>query len=271
MAVNYESNNVTAIASTNSLGLTVPTGTTTGNLLLAQIIHTNTQTVTPPSGYTLVLATTVGVQYQSTYYKIAVSGDTPGSTHTFSMSATSLCGGGLTRYSGTNTNTPIFESASGSGGAPTNTPSFSNTITNHMPDSMIVIHARGAGGFITGMGSYAVVTSNPTWTEIYDSNYTNTIDFSSAHGLRTATTATGNSSLVSTGDPAEFICHLIAIAPPLITTTTDTVTETDSLRYSMSMFPTDTITETDTVTAERSKTWVTQNKNTSTWVNPDKT
>lgn len=272
MAVAYQSSSVSTLTAQTDIAITKPTGLAVDDLMLAHI-GTSSATVTPSSGFSQIQNTVINGFRQITYSKIATSGDVAASTFTFTCSSTQTCGGALSRYSGANTASPVFESGSGTS-AGTGSPTFTSTITNHISNAMLVIFASAnASSGASSISNYAVVTSNPTWVEAYDQNYISIFNIASAYGLRSQTTATGNSSFSSGADPASAYhnCHVIAISPPLETTTIETVTETDSIPIGITAKIAETVTETDTVTSERAKTWVTQDKSSTTWVNPDKT
>jgi len=276
MAVAYKSSNIFPITSTNNVFITKPTDLAVGDLLIAHIFNAKAQTITPPSGFTALLTTTttgsINQHAMYLFWKVADAGDVAATTFSFTTASSQTAGGGLMAFTGATSFAPIPEFA-GSTANNTGSPSFANTITPHIADSMILI----LGGLITagstsGVSTYAIATSNPSWTEIYDDSPDTARRFYAAYGSRPQTTATGNSSVVGAGTytTSDWVGQMLAIMPLQLQTITDTVTCTDSQNYLIANIFTDTLNITDLVTTLKQRVWKTLQKNVSTWLNQDK-
>jgi hypothetical protein len=123
-----------AAAGATTLVLNKPTGTATGDLMLAAIVldgGSNTTISAAPAGWTRVRAqdnstTNVGVV---TYWKFAAAGDAPTTQYTWTFNS-ARAAGGILRYSGVNA-TPINVSGGGNGTVnPITAPSVNTTAAN---------------------------------------------------------------------------------------------------------------------------------------------
>lgn len=269
MAVAYQTHAITTISSTSSIVITKPASLAVGDLMVAQIFSTSTPN-SLPSGFTQLL-TTVNTNRSTICYKVADSGDVAASDFTFGLPGTELSGGALIRISGATSVAPIPESA-GATATNTATPSFANTITPHVADSLLLFFTTTTATSITGISGYSVTTSDPTWTELYDSIASSVRGFSAAYASRPQVTATGNSTCTGANifTTSTWTGQIIAVMPPLESNPTETVTCTDAVQQTIMSTYSDTVTPTDTITAEKQKTWATQNKSSTTWANIDK-
>lgn len=269
MAVAYQTHAITAIVSTSSIVITKPASLAVGDLIVAQIFSTSTPN-SLPSGFTQLL-TTVNTNRSTICYKVADSGDVAASDFTFGLPGTELSGGALIRISGATSANPIPESA-GATATNTATPSFANTITPHVADSLLLFFTTTTATSITGISTYAVTTSDPSWTEIYDSIASSVRGFSAAYATRPQTTATGNSTCAGANifTTSTWTGQILAIMPPFESNPAETVTCTDVAQNTIISTYSDTVTPVDTVISEKQKTWVTVNKSSSTWLSQDK-
>ena len=269
MAVAYQTHAITAIVSTNSIVITKPTSLAVGDLMVAQIFSTSTPN-SLPSGFTQLL-TTVNTNRSTICYKVADSGDVAASDFTFGLPGTELLGGALIRISGATSANPIPESA-GATATNTATTSFANTITPHVADSLLLFFTTTTATSITGISTYAVTTSDPSWTEMYDSIASSVRGFSAAYATRPQTTATGNSTCAGANifTTSTWTGQIIAIMPPIETTIAESVTCTDTIQQTIRSTYSDTVTPTETITSEKQKNWATQQKSGTTWTTQDK-
>lgn len=183
-----------------TLTLTKPASLAVGNLLLAFASGKEggpTFTWDDKAGWT-----TVGSQtYQGdgigtkVYAKTADSGDVAASDFTFVGSHSNGLCGIIYRISGPTTtlsNIVIAAALGGSGSSASQV--YANTITP-AADSIIIQHFT-VKDVATTNGTYAIVTSNPSWTERFDNSFTTLTDVSCANAsaTRPEATATGNGS-----------------------------------------------------------------------------
>lgn len=138
MAVAYGSSS-SAVASSgsniSSLDLGLPSGTAAGDLLVACLVATQSQTITNPSGFTTLLTqdASTGVRMRVAW-KVAAGGDNV----TFSVSpSTSAVAGSIVRITGADTVSPIRDSA-GAGSASA-TSGASPALAGTQPTDMVVI------------------------------------------------------------------------------------------------------------------------------------
>jgi hypothetical protein len=125
------------------------------------------------------------------------------------------------------------------------------------------------------MSAYAVTTSDPTWTELYDNNSVGNTIMSLAYATRVESTATGDSSVTCSGTVESWAAQKIVIDRlySFSTTISDSTTASDTATNMVGFVNThtDSVTGTDTLTVEEQKMWTTLNKSTTTWLNQDKT
>ncbi len=92
-----------------SLGLATPSGTLSGDVLLAAIaIRPHTVTITAPAGWTLVRRVDNAATNQNSlavYRRVAAASEP--TTHTFTFSASSGSAGGIVAFYGVDTTTPV--------------------------------------------------------------------------------------------------------------------------------------------------------------------
>lgn len=275
MAVAVQSSSSTAWASSATVVITKPTGVVVGDLLIAQIGYTSdgTFTITPPAGWTTIQQTNIGVEMAiEVFYKVATSTETAASDFTFTCNNTTFVAGGMMRIDGQSATTPIWTSAEGT---VTNSaaPSFTNTITPAVANSLILMFPGAWDSNNSAIATYAIATSNPSWTELWDldtaSNSGQSI--SAAWALRPQTTATGNSSCAGGDANTDWACIMVAIPEIKTFTISDTTTVTEvSVLFGIGLLVTETINLVE-VTAEAVFDAVKNvAKNISTWINQDK-
>lgn len=263
---------------TGDLVLTKPTGLAVGDLMVVAIIQLNADSVTTPSGWSnFVNKSSSGGSVQLRFYsKTADSSDVAASNFTFVDDGdASPKTGSILRIAGFNTATPSSVFNGDGTQASTATPSFASTVTPDSPDS-IVLFAIGTYGGDTShtFSSYAVVTSNPSWTEIMDLYYpnsTSSLGFGLAWASRPQITATGNSSCtISISSRTQIVNEMIVIRSQIASSTTETTSVLDTFIKTFNKVILDTVSAVDTLTAIKGRFWGTLTKNVSSWINTDK-
>lgn len=128
-AVGYRSATCGQASGTSSITLNKPTGTVSGDVLVAHIGTSNGPALTTPSGWTQIpnLAGIINAdQRLVSYYKVA-GGSEPAS-YTFTTGATDGIAGGIAAYTGVDTTAPIA-------GTPAQTLNETITVTDTLPNS----------------------------------------------------------------------------------------------------------------------------------------
>jgi len=109
----WRSDTGTGVLLGTSITLTKPSGTASGDVLVAAIDIAGTTTVTAPSGWTLVRSTTSGSSLtQATY--VHVAGTSEPSSYQWRFSSLRMASGVMAAYVGVNTTTPVDVSSGGS-------------------------------------------------------------------------------------------------------------------------------------------------------------
>jgi hypothetical protein len=96
-----------------SITLTKPSGTASGDVLVAAVDIGGTTTVTAPSGWTLVRSTTSGTSLTQAIY-VHVAGTSEPSSYQWRFSSARLASAVMAAYIGVNTTTPVDVSSGGS-------------------------------------------------------------------------------------------------------------------------------------------------------------
>ena len=216
MAVEIRSHGVSTPASSSSVVITKPSGLAVGDLMVAHIATYTDPTVTNSSGFTTILSTAVSEGVRSHLaWKIATSGDVAASNFTFTLSDTVVSMGAIIAFTGHDATTPIGASNGSANGTDTTTISAA-AITPPVADSMILFFSASRGSITTTpyVSGHSIPTSNPTWTELYDTTTTigSDLNHTLAYGIRTATTSTGTGT--ATQASSRKNCgQLVAISP----------------------------------------------------------
>jgi len=218
-----DTSQVTSTAAT-TLGIGRPSGTATGDLLVAGITFAGgTGTLIPPAnvptGWTLIKradnTTNVGM---ATYYKVA--GSSEPATYTWTFSTSVRASGGIVRYTGANTSDPIdtFNLATGND---TTSPFRVTT-----PSVTTSTNQEALVGFY-GIGAKATWTASSGLTEQFDAQNMNAAGPSSEGSTGTqataGTTSAANNATATAG--GQFVSQLVALNPkPVDTYGTDPAT-----------------------------------------------
>lgn len=279
MSANIRSSSNTALAALSTpfaITLTKPAGVIDGDELIAVVMcfGGNRSISTVPSGWTLVTSQNVATSDLCSVYKKTASGEP--ASWTWNASGITVGGGGVIALIDYDATTPVDISAVAAAAA-TTTPSFANTVTPARDNELLIMFVSAGNGRlgITDISGYAIVTSNPTWIELFDLNYSSvsSYDLGVAYAIRPAVTATGNSSAVIGGgiSPYGSGCIIIGVKRTLAyaPTVKDTEVMTDNETVIRNRVATikDTEVMTDSAVAVVARTWTTLTKHVSTWLN----
>lgn len=269
MAIGVQSIQTTAWASASSVVVTKPVSLAVNDLMIGHIVTLSTVSAAP-SGWTLVQSQadggTTSINY--VYYKIADSGDVAATDFTWGTAGTAPITGNIFRITGHDLVTPIGDSAKQSA-SNSATPSFANTITPSARGNSLIIMALSSNPNATDVTNYAIATSNPTWTEAYDSISAST-SASAAYALRPQTTATGNSSAAGGDGTTDWSSIILAITESITINISDTQSTTETFFGSMDSRISDTVSLLDSLASTVSNVWTNVTKNISTWINQSK-
>lgn len=205
-AVTYRASAATCNATANS-SVSVPAGTTNGDVMLMVINSKDNAVQATPSGWTRI-----GTQLNngsslttSIFYRVA---NNEPASYSPSTTAVSHCLG-ISSFSGADTSSPI--NASSQRANPSSTTVTANAITPSVADTQVVF-ISGYGNDITHSGYSG---TNPTFIERYDVNTSQGTDnaIALASGGKTDTTSTGNRTANATSPAAVNNGYLVAIAP----------------------------------------------------------
>lgn len=214
MAIAYQSIGTgpftSADGADHKVTITKPSGLAEGDTMVLLVGGTlNSGDYVTPSGWTLLgkgghaSGTPSQVCVTAMYYKTASSGDAAASD--FLITLTTIDGttneymvGAIVRVTGTNpvVSASYFALQEDTNGGTTNT--YTNSITPGAADSLLIMGVLGRGGTTPTISGYAITTSDPTWTERYDTFVNDATDFSFAVATasRPQVTATGDSTAV---------------------------------------------------------------------------
>lgn len=268
MAIAFQSAQ-SATVNGGSLVITKPVSTAVGDLLVAVIATQNTMS-TAPSGWTQLSnqASPGSLVNLYVYYIFATSTEVAASNFTWTA-ASNVMEGGIARITGNiHTVSPVSVFAKTNAAAST-TPSYAITVTPTTPNSILLFCIGSGAGVGTNTSStYAIVTSNPSWTEAFDVS-TTTGGGSSGHaamayGSRAAITATGNASAAFSAN-WESSAFMVVVRPQFTVTLTETLTMADTLVKKITKLFTDTLTMSDTLASIKSRLWRSATKPVTTW------
>lgn len=217
MAVTFRAAATMAGASAAAFTCNKPTGTVDNDFMIAEFLTEPSKTVSAPAGWSLLESTQVASSpnvKHLVYYKKAAS---EGASYTWTWTGSVATIGGIITVTG---QSPTF--AFGAKGTNWNSARYANQATPttsgctpDAADNLLIIIGSEAFGAGTTWGSYAVSTSNPTWTEAWDINTTATspdVSAYCAYGSRAVATATGDASATSSVGEEDCI-FILAISP----------------------------------------------------------
>jgi hypothetical protein len=170
-----------------------PPNTKDGDVMLAFIAMNASKALTAPSGWTPITSATNGLQ-TSAYWKLASSGDAPGSSWLWTHSGNVSHAGAIVSYSGVDGATPIDTSATSTDASGTTHTAAS--VTTSATNAMVVI--------AQGLAANGTFTPAPGTTERTDVPYPgNSASLLTSDILRSSSGATGTfvatSSVSATG------------------------------------------------------------------------
>lgn len=269
----YQSSQTTGWTTATSIAITKPTSLAVGDLMIAR--HTVETASYGSWGFTDLGNNTDGVSQYGTRlgFKIADSSDVAASSFTFSTNGSKIQFGSITRITGADTG---VASVKFGGAATTDTanPSLAAgvTPTDH-GDSVLLLVFWSESTTSAGIGTYAIATSNPSWTEAYDVSNGSLSPFSGAslaYATRSQLTATGNISANGGNATTDWTGQILAIAVPLTIIATDTVTLTEVWKENIKIVQQETAILTEAATATPTNPITNTTKSSSTWINTTK-
>lgn len=221
----FASSQVTTWATDTSRVVTKPVSLAVGDLLVAQYILDGTVS-TVPSGFTLK-DSQLNVFTSAIYYKIADSGDVAATNFTFTSTGSVFQFCSMTRITGASSTGASYVYGEGTTND-TATPSVTAGVTpKDYGDSVLLLQYWFGSTSVASIATYAIATSNPSWTEAYDVNSGN-YDAAMAYGTRPQVTATGNISCAGGTGSSDWVGQLLAIPAPHLYTLAETSTTTEA-------------------------------------------
>jgi hypothetical protein len=277
MAVAYGTQANTGWASGTDVTNNKPSGLAVGDLMIWFLVHSGNEMSTP-TGWTAFpgFITNAGSTKATwMYYKYADSSDVSGSSFSVHISSGStLYYSIIVRVTGaTNLGSSLLQSYSNT--TNTQTPSFTGLTPNSRGNNLLLQFWQGANigaGQMQDVTTYAIATSNPTWTEIVDVLDGGT-DFSASvvWALRPEVTATGNFSCATGADnTTDWVGVLVSIAPAWITTVSESITMTEGWKANPGIRTAESLTMTESYDMDDSIVWSTDSKTATSWDTDDK-
>lgn len=240
-----------------------------GDLLIAHLFYNkNSASITLPTDWTQIVKTENAgdVVTSQLSYKIADASDAAGQTLQWDQDG----GAGVMKLAVmriTGHKAVSFIAASSGQSNDASATITAPTVTPVEAESMIMFFTAGDGSSTT-VDSYAIATSTPTFTELYENNGSSYF-FSGAWGIRTAITATG-SGTATASNTVNSVGHLVVVSAPQSFSATDTVTGTDTFLGGLTTIILDTLTLTDTVASLIARLWTKLSRNIKSWTNQNK-
>ena len=143
-----------------SLAMSIPPGTTSGDVMVTSITVTpSTTSITPPSGWTVVqdiLQPQAASSHLITYYRIATSSEPTSYTWSFPSSHSGAVGG-IATFSGVDTSNPIGSSASLVENGKNAVNHTAPSITASTDDMLVTVHEYQSSGTWTPPGGMTEV------------------------------------------------------------------------------------------------------------------
>jgi len=262
----YQSTQNSGWATTTSSVVTKPSGVAVGDLLVLYWAYEVDASPNAPGGWTAIRTTTNSLSC-SLYYRVADSSDVSASNYTFTSVNSRKQIAVITRITGQGTGN--FFSDTGGTTNNTATPSVAGLTPVNRADSNLILQYWQATTSTTAVGSYAITTDNPSWTEAFDVADSTTNNISMAYATRSQQTATGNVSCAGGAGTTDWVGQVVAIAPNWSTTTTESVSLIETKKLSFVMSKNETVTLTENVDADESRLWINDDKPSSTWNNTE--
>lgn len=257
-------------SSASDVTITKPSGLAVGDLLLAMATGVGNVLNAAPTGFTLITNQTDGAaSLKSTLsYKIADSADVSATDFTFPGVAVNHIWS-LTRISGNSQSAESYKFNSGAA-SNTGTPSIAATITpKSYGDSTLLLQYWCSSTGTSDVTTYAIATSNPSWTEGYDVDSTNQQRVSMASAARPEVTATGNVSCAGGGGTTDWGVIIISIPVTYTATGSDTLAMVEGVKQDIDARIDESLAMVEDSDADK-QGWTNTNKSSSTWTNLDK-
>jgi len=274
------------IGTGGSLTITKPAGLVVGDMMFVHLIGQdagagNSLTYTS-SGFTQLFTSGnlsgSNINY-NILWKVAVAADVAAASFVFVPSTSNVnvwSYGRLSAWTNPDNLFPINVSNVGTGLSTAS--ATSSGITPTVSPILLLMFAGGSNdSAIRTVASYAVVTTNPTWTEHYDAGVipastSEKITLAVATGFRTALTATGNATATFSGSQETYQLAIIALAQQVNRPTSIvlplTVPNVIIPFVVQTFFALLTVVEPVIVIVANK--WSNTQKNVSTWLNPPK-
>lgn len=193
-----------------SLVVSRPEGAQVGDVMIAQVVAKATSvTITPPAGWSVVDDTTSGPVLRMATYRRVAAADDPASW-SFALSVPAPAAGGISAYSGVDTDHPIDDHA---------TAATSGDVTSHPAPGVAATRPGARLLDFYGMGSSTDVTPDPINSERYDTN-TGPLGVTAevADSTSTATGPVGARTATSAAS-ARSVAHSVVLRPARVETT----------------------------------------------------
>ena len=224
MAV-YQSVQTTTPAAGTSVVITKPTSLAVGDIMVAHIAHSGTNsTINTPTGWTDIADTSFSANFRAkVLFKVVDAGDVAASNFTFTGNGTGgpYIGGAILRINGSGLS--LVNDGVGSSAWSGTSANLAIGITATRASDLYLIFTTNNSAGSQNISGYAIATSNPSWTEAYEVN-TGARSFSGAYATRAQITATGNVSFNAAVSATAAAAVIVAIASPIsVTTDADSV------------------------------------------------
>jgi hypothetical protein len=232
-----------------------------------------------PAGWTLLETQAITSRITGyCYYKLA--GASEGSDYTWTWAGSGAHKTGIImRITGAENTNPIDAHASSTAENFAN-PAFAG-VTPVITDDLLVM-AIVSASTDEAVAGFNIVTSNPSWTTLWQENTVGVTSVSPSNGtlgvayaIRPQVTATGNFGVTGLDAAADSVGILIAVRRETTFNTTqiDTVTLTDNLvnmKTARRLTITDAVTVTDSLVGALARVWNNVSKTVSSWFNQPK-
>jgi hypothetical protein len=231
MAFVVTTGDFTTVSASTTIAVDAPASIAVDNLLIAHIQLDAEQAINSvPTGWTLLENEAISTSIEgSVYYKVAVIGDVGVASYSWGFDSGTTAGGIIMKITGAFQNTPIATNNSGQNTG--DTVATVSTVTPSIANSGFLV----VGGFYSnGEGrttaSYAMATSDPSWSELYDTQYdTNGYQMFGAFATRAAATATGNITATASGSDPNYIAVIVINPREDVTVSPDALALTATL------------------------------------------
>jgi hypothetical protein len=248
-----------------SVTIDVPSGGISGNMLVAcVVVNAVSVTFTTPTGWTLIQEGGVATSSPSmaSYYRV-MDGTEPAS-YVFSNNTSAQIIGAMVVVTAGSTLTPTSSEQYNDTASTTATGATITPAANSL-----LLFFVGSQGSVNTISGYAIATSNPSWTELFD--YSPSQSLALAYAVRPESTGTGSATATISASRRNAV-HMVAIAPGPSVTITDTVVTSESVTALRDRLvsQTDTVVTSEDVDVDKAFPFTNQSKSSSSWDNQDK-